>query len=203
MSSTLCSPAACGSAVHGDPHLGNVLCCWDPHGPMYHWETAPLPPAVEETMQVMGLNPSVHPSLRERRDQCRHNTCTCSAGPVPPAGPCMVIATMTPARAKRASSCTQASRRGGCCPLCFVHARVARAGLGQWSQQKGAASAGGMCCCMGGRRSQQRNVLCHSQGRGERERNQQARKINSVSPRATGPQSFWSQFFSFSHLNKT
>lgn len=35
-----------------------------------------------------------------------------------------------------------------------------------WSRQKGAASAGGMCCCMGGRRTQQRNVLCHGQGRG-------------------------------------
>lgn len=71
------------------------------------------------------------------------------------------------------------------------------------SRQKGAARAGGMCCCMGGRRSQQRNVLCHGQGRGERKRNQKARKINSVSPRPTGPRSFWSQFFSFSLLNKT
>lgn len=62
-----------------------------------------------------------------------------------------------------------------------------------------------------------RNVLLHGReeimakecavpgpGPGERERNQQAGKINSMSPRATRPQSFWSQFFFFfSLLNKT
>lgn len=62
-----------------------------------------------------------------------------------------------------------------------------------------------------------RNVLLHEReeitakecavpqpGPGESERNQQAGKINSVSPRATGPWSFWLQFFfSFSLLNKT
>lgn len=66
-----CPPATRGSAVHGDPHLGNVLCCWDPLRPMYHWETAPLPQAVEETMQVVGLDPSVQSSLKGWRDQCR------------------------------------------------------------------------------------------------------------------------------------
>lgn len=85
----------------------------------------------------------------------------------------------------RASSGARAQGAGGHCPLHTGQARVAGA--------KGAASAGGMCCCMGGRRSQQRNVLCHGQGWGERERKQQAGKINSVSPRATV---LWSQFFS-------
>lgn len=36
----------------------DVLCCWDPRRPMYHWEAAPLPQAVEETMQVGGARPS-------------------------------------------------------------------------------------------------------------------------------------------------
>lgn len=58
-----------------------------------------------------------------------------------------------------------------------------------------------------GSSQRRRNVLLHGReeitakecavprpGPGERERNQQAGKINSVSPRAPGPWSFWSRF---------